>query len=339
MAIGTFGHEIIEMPINLASKQCNVSQASILVHGHFAPVASYTNEVWGMAIYANRERYATCSDDGKLKVWDTNSRKCIKTVDLNLDKTGKPIPMDPKWKDLTPAGQGRSIDVSPKGDFIAVGMRDGTLRVFQTSSWKMVHMQKCGNEWIEDLKFSPDGTKLAVGGHDNKLYIFSMPDCKPVVKKFGASSSFITHLDWSIDSQSIRTNDGSYELLYYNAADGTQIKAGATMFRDEPWATNSCVLGWAVQGIWQSGMDFTDVNHADRSHRPIVDDMQLIATGDDRGKVNLFRYPCMIEKSTPLQGQAHSSHVTKVRFSPKDNFLFSAGGNDTAIMQWKVVPQ
>jgi WD40 repeat protein len=142
------------------------------------------------------------------------------------------------------------VDISPKGDFVAVGMRDGTLRVFQTSTWKMVHLQKCGIEWIEDLKFSPDGKYLAVGSHDNKLYVFTMPDCKLFNKKFGMSSSFITHLDWSLDSQHIRTNDGSYELLYYNVESGTQIKSGATQFRNEIWATQSCVLGWATQGIW-----------------------------------------------------------------------------------------
>jgi microtubule-associated protein-like 6 len=48
----------------------------------------------------------------------------------------------------------------------------------------------------------------------------------------------------------------------------------------------------------------------------------------------------MMEKSDAVKGYAHSSHVTKVRWSPQDNYIFSAGGNDTAIMQWKViVPQ
>jgi hypothetical protein len=42
------------------------------------------------------------------------------------------------------------------------------------------------------------------------------------------SSSFITHIDWSLDSNSLRTNDGSYELLYYNALDGQQLKSGAS---------------------------------------------------------------------------------------------------------------
>ena len=102
------------------------------------------------------------------------------------------------------------------------------------------------------MKFSPDGKYLAVSGHDNKIQMFSMPDCKKFGKPFGASTSFITHLDWSLDSKHLRTNDGSYELLYYSV-DGVQIKGGASQFKDEPWATNSCTLGWAVQGIWQSG--------------------------------------------------------------------------------------
>jgi hypothetical protein len=51
--IGTFGHELIECPINLQSNQCNIAQAKILINGHFAPMTTYTNEVWGLAIFPN----------------------------------------------------------------------------------------------------------------------------------------------------------------------------------------------------------------------------------------------------------------------------------------------
>lgn len=219
-------------------------------------------------------------------------------------------------------------------------MRDGTMRVFQTSTWKMVHLQKCGIEWIEDLKFSPNGKYLAVGGHDNKISVFSMPECKLLGKKFGASSSFITHLDWSLDSNNIRTTDGSYELLYYDVQAGKQITSGATQFRDEPWATQTCPFGWSVQGIFQAGQDGTDINDCSRSHKPVGSDgQQLIATADDSGKVNLYKYPSCVEKSNSVKGHGHSSHVTKVKFSPKDQYVFSTGGNDTTVMQWKVVPK
>ena len=80
-------------------------------------------------------------------------------------------------------------------------------------------MKKISKEWIEDLKFSPDGQYLAVGSHDNKIYLYAVPAFTQVAK-FGKSSSFITHIDWSLDSSAIRTNDGSYEILYYTIPAG-----------------------------------------------------------------------------------------------------------------------
>jgi len=100
--------------------------------------------------------------------------------------------------------------------------------------------------------------------------MFTVPDFKKPQKSFGLNSSFITHVDWSLDSQFVRNNDGAAELLYYTR-EGKQIPGGASQFRDEPWSTNSCVFGWATTGIWQSGQDGSDINHCDRSHRPIVD--------------------------------------------------------------------
>jgi WD40 repeat protein len=83
-------------------------------------------------------------------------------------------------------------------------MRDGNLRIYSVSPQgiKLTYLKKISNEWIEDLKFSPDGTKLAVGSHDNFIYLFdTTTDAKGsvsmVMKKFGKSSSYITHLDWS----------------------------------------------------------------------------------------------------------------------------------------------
>lgn len=106
--------------------------------------------------------------------------------------------------------------------------------------------------------------------------------------------------------------------------------------RDEPWATYSAHIGWAVQGIWPPGFDGSDINHVDRSNEPIQDGYQLIASADDLGKVKVFRYPSCVENSQPVTGIGHSSHVTKVKFNFDDTYLLSTGGNDTSVMQWKV---
>ena len=46
-----------------------------------------------------------------------------------------------------------------------------------------------------------------------------------------------------------------------------------------------------LTGIWPDGADGTDVNSVDRSNGK-----QLLATGDDFGNVNLYRYPCVSDK-------------------------------------------
>ena len=64
--------------------------------------------------------------------------------------------------------------------------------------------------------------------------------------------------------------------------------------KDVGWATWTCKLGWPVQGIFQ-GVDYSDVNTVCRSNNKLV-----LATGDDNGKVNLFKYPVVVEKQVNL---------------------------------------
>lgn len=83
-------------------------------------------------------------------------------------------------------------------------------------------------------------------------------------------------------------------------------------------------------------MDGSDVNAVDRSPNEHSDGYRLLAAGDDRGKVRILRYPSMIENSQAIVGNGHSSHVTMVKFSPNGDHVYSAGGNDTCIFQWRV---
>jgi len=218
-------------------------------------------------------------------------------------------------------------------------MCDGSLRIYQAG--KLVFQKTVAKEWSEDIKFSPDGQILMLSSHDNRLYKidisggFGFDNLK--CTRFGKSSSFITHFDFSADSQVIRTTDGSYELLFYSVADGKQQTGGASAYRDTLWATQSCVLGWGVQGIWSPTQDGSDINACDYTLNVVHDlGYQLVATGDDDGLVKLFRYPSPIEESSSVAGRGHSSHVMGVKLSPTAEQAWSIGGNDTAIIQWKI---
>lgn len=59
-------------------------------------------------------------------------------------------------------------------------------------------------EWIQDIKFSPNGEYLAVGSHDNFIDVYNINDN---FKKFTfkGHSSFITHLDWSENGEALHS--------------------------------------------------------------------------------------------------------------------------------------
>lgn len=215
------------------------------------------------------------------------------------------------------------------------------------------------------MKFDPSGDFLAVGSHDSVVDIYdtsALADgggVPPLVGTCRGHSSFITHLDWSEDGQSIRTNCGAYELLFWDTQ-GNQLTGGATMLKDTPWASTSCALGWDVQGIWPKGAMGCQVNSVAKSPQAGGGESGdytvegIIATGDNFGKVKLFRWPSPIMtiplgQSNPglIEGVAdwnefagHSSFVTSVVFSSMNagdegtEYLISTGGNDDTVILW-----
>lgn len=167
-------------------------------------------------------------------------------VKLNLGPTGEEIKLDPKTNELSDAVKGRSVDISVDGKMCAVGFRDGSFRVYRIDpDWEFKAKKRDRKRWIQAIRYSPNGRQLAVGSHDGKIDIYDAATLSRVCELKGPTS-FITHLDWSLDSQSLKTNDASYEILYFNVANKSRDPSGASGYRDEHWATWTCILGWTV---------------------------------------------------------------------------------------------
>ena len=78
---------------------------------------------------------------------------------------------------------------------------------------------------------------LAVGSHDNFIDIYEVGDSWKLRSVLRAHSSYITHIDWSLDSKYLRSNCGAYELLFWDANTGKQMAHGASELKDTKWAT------------------------------------------------------------------------------------------------------
>lgn len=312
-----------------------------LISGH------HKDELWGLAPHPLKREYCTVGDDATLRLWDVvRRRQCSPSVRLPCMARACAYYPNP---DNT---------FGDDEDFVAVGLggsvgrgrhkKDGCLRVYKfcrnqgtgqhslyTCKEKEFEERHDAHEWISDIKFTPNGKWLAAGSHDNKIYLYSVDisDRTKLTltkrKVFAKHSSYITHLDFSLDSRYMQSNCGAYELLFCDVPTGRQITS-ATDVKDVVWDTWSCVLGWPVQGIWPPCADGTDINAVARTNSNT-----LVATADDFGKVKLFRYPCVEKGSGCLEYRGHSSHVTNMRWTAFDECLISTGGNDRSIFQWR----
>lgn len=195
---------------------------------------------------------------------------------------------------------------------------------------KKIKTLKDAEEWCEVIKYSPDNKYLAVGSHDNNIYVYDVDNDYSLYCRFNKHNSFVTSLDWSMDSTYIRSVCGAYEKLYYNVKDKEFDPYGLTNTKDYQWASYSAKIGWDVEGIYPSGEDGSHINGVDVSK-----DMKLLATADDFGLLNIYRYPCVNLKHKARSYCGHSEHVVRAIFIPDAQRIFTIGGYDKAIIQWK----
>ncbi|KAL3968910.1 hypothetical protein ACER0C_028867 [Sarotherodon galilaeus] len=254
--------------------------------GEFMPITQgHTDELWGLAIHPWKPQFLTCGYDRQVCLWDSSSHQLI-------------------WsKSLEDAAQ--SAGFHPSGAVVAVGTQTGRWLVLDTDSKDLVTVHTDGNEQLSVMRYGPDGNFLAIGSHDNYIYIYAVAENGRKYSRVGkcsGHSSFITHLDWSVDSQYLVSNSGDYEILYWIPSVCKQVVSVETT-RDIEWATHTCTLGFQVFGLWPDGSDGTDINAVCRSN-----DKSLLVTGDDFGKVHLFSYPCSQFRAPSHVYGGHSSH-------------------------------
>lgn len=294
IVIGTRSSNIIEVDLAGGSRKC-------VNYGHF------DKELWGLAVIPKSDEVVTCGEDFMLAKWDLKNRKMIRM---------KRIPF-----------MAKVCDVASNGQMMAVGCVNGKVLILNTTDFSSIKEFSSGTKEISEVKFSPDNKMIAVGSHDSRIRIYLTNGFK-LYSECKKNLSTVTHLDWSTNSQVLQSNSTSYEILYFTA-DGKQVTSGASAYKDELWASWNCVIGWPVQGIWPKFADGTDVNAVARNK-----DRTILATADDFGTVKLFKYPCVVEKALNNEFIGHSSHVTNVRFSDKEDFIISTGGNDKSIIEW-----
>lgn len=102
-----------------------------------------------MALSPNGWTVASGCGDGKVRLWNVETRKVIA-----------------KW-----VGHTNSVGAlcwSADGSRVLSGSWDGTARVWNVESGKNVLTIETGHEWVNVVIYSPNATKIATGGDKDK---------------------------------------------------------------------------------------------------------------------------------------------------------------------------
>lgn len=317
----------------------------------------HDGELWALDVIdrVGENRFVTAGEDNKIVVWDYAEHKTHSVLAINEKSGQRRRRRRASTMSSEPENRcARAVSYNSHNQHMAFGLNNGEITIFDSRTNERVQAVDLNRfaknitmssshsgrdsfhgHWIQTMCYSPNGKTLAVGTHGSVIILLDVTSGYRHGCTLTSHNAAVTHLDWSKDSTCIRSNCRAYELLFHDIDQSNLAKSKmnphASQLRDVEWDTTTCVLGWGVQGIFSSSQDGTDVNCCDRSP-----DGSILATGDDYGYVNLFRYPCTQKGNEKHVKVGHSSHVMNVKFSPDGKYLFSVGGNDKAVMQWRV---
>ena len=112
----------------------------------------------------------------------------------------------------------------------------------------------------------------------------------------------------------------SFFSLFLTAAD----------LKDEEWNSFTTPMRWGTQGMWHEN-DRRSVNAGATSP-----DGRLVAIVDESGDLQVFKHPCVDKAAACVKISSHATHATCVRFSCDGKKLYTVGGRDRLLMQFKV---
>eukprot|EP00455_Lapot_gusevi_P033657 TRINITY_DN3687_c0_g1_i1.p1 TRINITY_DN3687_c0_g1~~TRINITY_DN3687_c0_g1_i1.p1 ORF type:complete len:923 (+),score=318.78 TRINITY_DN3687_c0_g1_i1:72-2840(+) len=317
-------------------------QAELLLVSH------HDGELWALCPHPDPRLplLVSAGEDNKILVWDTKKHRLVKMAPITTDPPSaqRKVQRASTTSSHATNQMARSVAFSPDGRHIAVGTNEGKVAILDAGTLSLVHLvdlnrlgkpnNKNPEHWIEDLKYSPLGSILAVATHGSIIALLDVTKQYTPKERLTAHNAAVIQLDWSTDGRYLQSVCLAYELLFHDitpAIQGsTQHKHASTM-KNVDWYSQTCKFGWPVNGIFRPDQSGYEINTVDRSNA-----RDLLAIGDDDGRISLFRFPCNVQGNKCKQLEGHSSHIQRVRFSPSDDCLYSAGGNDKCIFQWRI---
>jgi WD40 repeat protein/energy-coupling factor transporter ATP-binding protein EcfA2 len=290
------------------------------VHNVAAPntLGGHANSVNGVSFSPDGKMLASASDDYTVKLWDTSTKKEIRTLTEHTNSVNG-VSFSPNGKMLASASSDNTVKLwdtstgqeiktltgghkdavngvsfSPNGKMLASASSDNTVKLWDTSTRKEIKTLTGHREAVYRLSFSPDGRMLASASADKTVKLWDTSTRKEIKTLTGHTNSV-----WGVSF----SPDG--KILASASADNT-VKLWDTSTKKEI----KTLTGHTNSVAWVS----------------FSSDGKMLASASLDNKVKLWDASTKKEIKT-LTG--HTNSVWGVSFSSDGKMLASASADNT----------
>jgi WD40 repeat protein len=253
---------------------------------------------------------------------------------------------------------GHAFALSPDGKLGAMGMSDGDVVLFDTTTGKDVKALRGHTSFVNAVAFSPDGTLLASGGRDKAIKLWDVKKRELVRTLVGHTQSVLT-LAFSADGQTLASGARDFTLKLWALADVPPVRQ-LTIPRQGRvgcWGFLKDGRRLVVGGLWfgvkqrtEGQIDVLDLDtgQVERSLGPHDSDVDALAlsaderwlvTGSQAGTVKLWDFAARREirthfKPIPEDKQYNGSAVVNTVSIRPDGSAYAAGLGNGDLIVW-----